>query len=214
MNRSGTLIIARHHESVLNAVSRWTGKLDVPLTQYGMEMSLRMGALLQGVHIDELFVSSQMRTHETLLEMLDALQKSGEIITVHESDALNERDYGDYTAMNKWEVKKEMGTRAFDHLRRDFEREVPHGETLKVVYERVVPYYLASIVPFLLAGKNVLVVSSGNAIRALEKYIESISDEDIAKVEMLFGSVLVFTVDAQGKMRSKDVLTIPSQVNA
>jgi len=89
-------------------------------------------------------------------------------------------------------------------LRRGWDHTIPQGETLKMVYERAVPFYLDTIVPMLMAGKNVLLVSHGNTIRALMKYIENISDEGIKKVEMPFGCVVLYEVDRQGILLHKD----------
>ena len=143
--------------------------------------------------------------------MLDAAKQYD--VPYERSAALNERDYGDYTGKNKWEVQKEIGEAAFENLRRGWDVPVPNGETLKMVYERSVPFYKKTILPELVEGKNVLVVAHGNSIRSLVKYIESLSDSDIAKTEMIFGVVLVYTVDAKGKQRTKTerhIQTTPS----
>ena len=87
---------------------------------------------------------------------------------------------------------------------------MPGGETIKDVYARAVPYYRSTILPLVLAGKSVLIVAHGNSIRALIKYLESVSDDDISKVEMIFGTALIYKVDAAGRMVSKAVRTIDS----
>jgi 2,3-bisphosphoglycerate-dependent phosphoglycerate mutase len=111
-------------------------------------------------------------------------------------------------------MKKQFGDEQFECIRRDWNCPVPNGETLKMVYERAVPYYINEIVPLVLEGKNVLVVSHGNAIRALMKYIENISDENIRNVEMIFGCILLYDIDNEGKMVSKEIKKIESSVNA
>ena len=227
MAHTGKLFVARHHESEWNKEGLWTGSRDIGLTPYGFEMSEKMGHLLKGYcniegegqscHINHVFLSTQCRTHETYEGMLRGLEVPAamkENIPVDQSAALNERDYGDYTGKNKWQVKKEIGDKAFDDIRRGWDVPVPHGETLKMVYERVVPYYLSTILPILRTGKNVLIVSSGNAIRSLMKYIESLSDAEICDVEMLFGGIVVYDVDEQGKMKHKKILEVESKVNA
>ncbi len=203
----GKLIIARHHESEWNAKGLWTGSRDTHLTEKGFAASAQMGLLISDIKIEQSFASSQLRSLETLSGMLGAMQQFAVPLT--RSGALNERDYGDYTGKNKWDMKELIGEEAFDHIRRDWDCPVPNGETLKVVYERVVRYFTTTILPHLQHGKNVLIVSHGNAIRALMKYIEGISDEDIAHVEMLFGAVVLYELDHDGHLISKEVRALP-----
>jgi len=209
---TGTLIIARHHESEWNKEGLWTGHHDSHLTQYGFEKSTEMGRLIADIRIDCAFASMQVRAIETLSSMLEALHL--EHVPVQHSPALNERDYGDYTGKHKWEVEKMLGEELFDKIRRDWDCPIPNGETLKMVYERVVPFYRKHIVPLLNGGKNVLVVSHGNALRALEMYLESIPPERAGGVEMLFGAVVLYTTDSEGKMLAKEVRQVDSHVNA
>ena len=123
---------------------------------------------------------------------------------------LDERDYGIYTGKNKWQVKEAIGEEAFQKLRRSWDYPFPEGETLKDVYERSAPYYKNTILPLLNAGKSVLVVAHGNSIRSLVKYIENISAADIGHVEMIFGTALIYEVDAAGHMVTKAVRKIDS----
>ena len=111
-------------------------------------------------------------------------------------------------------MKELVGDEAFEHMRRDWEYPIPGGETLKMVYERVVPFYTEKVVPLLQDGKNVLIVSHGNALRALMLYVESIPKEDARNLEMLFGAVVLYQVDTEGKMVQKEVRTVESKVNA
>lgn len=212
MNLPGALIIARHHESEWNKKGMWTGTRDVHLTDYGFEKSNEMGALLKDTRIDNAFASMQVRSIETLSCMLNTLGLFH--IPAQYVHALDERDYGDYTGKNKWEMKEAIGEEAFDHMRRDWEYPIPNGETLKMVYERVVPFYREVVVPLLASGRNVLVVSHGNALRALMIYLESIPTEKAQDVAMLFGAVVLYQVDEEGKMVTKDVRETVSEVNA
>lgn len=212
MSPKGKLIIARHHESEWNKLGLWTGSRDVHLTEYGKEKSAEMGLLIKDIHIDKAFASTQVRTLETLFAMLEAMRQTD--VPVEHSSAHNERDYGEYTGKNKWEIKKQFGEEQFECIRRDWDCPVPGGETLKMVYERALPFYLNSILPLLKEGKNVLLVSHGNAIRALMKYIEKISDKGVRDLEMLFGSIVIYSVDNDGYMLEKEVRQVPSKVNA
>jgi len=212
MNLPGTLIIARHHESEWNKKGMWTGTRDVHLTEYGFQKSNEMGELLKDTRIDNAFASMQVRSIETLSCMLNTLGLFH--IPAQYVHALDERDYGDYTGKNKWEMKEAIGEDAFDHMRRDWDYPIPNGETLKMVYERVVPFYMEVVVPLLAAGRNVLIVSHGNALRALMIYLESIPTEKAQDVAMLFGAVVLYQVDEEGKMMTKDVRETVSEVNA
>ena len=202
----GKLIIARHEESEWNRLNKWTGSVNVGLTEKGFDSSRKMGELIRGVPIDQAFASAQIRSLETLLCMEDDICID---VPITRSESLNERDYGDYTGKNKWEMKDILGEKEFDKLRRAWDYPVPNGETLKVVYERVVPYYLNTILPTLKEGKTILLVAHGNSLRALMKYLENISDEDISKLEMLFDTVIIYEINSEGRMVSKDERHMP-----
>ena len=195
---SGKLVLIRHGESEWNLLGKWTGWTDVSLTEKGAADAKKMGKLITDIHFDAIYTSKLKRSVETMEGVLETQGRAG--APYEAVEALNERDYGDYTGMNKWEVKEKVGEEKFNAIRRNYDEPIPNGETLHMVYDRVVPWYREVVVPKLLAGENVLFVAHGNSIRALVKYIESISDEDIAKFEMVFGTILEYTVDDEGKM--------------
>lgn len=200
--KKGVLLIARHGESEWNAKGVWTGSTDVHLTKKGFMGAARQGEIIKDFKIDKAFCSQQIRALETLETMLDSCGQFG--VDYERSSALNERDYGVYTGKNKWQVKEEIGEEAFNKLRRSWDYPVPGGETLKDVYERSVPFYIENVLPLLRDGMCVLLVAHGNSIRSLVKYIEKIPDDKVADVEMIFGEVLVYTVDDHGYMESKE----------
>ena len=149
---TGKLLVARHAESEWNAAGRWTGLTDVHLSEKGFKDAAMLGQSLKqlAVSIDVAYCSEQIRTRETLEGMLDTAQQLDvKIIT---AKALNERDYGDYTGKNKWEIKEQIGEDAFDQIRRGWNVPIPNGETLKMVYDRAVPFYQTTIVPLLKDG--------------------------------------------------------------
>jgi 2,3-bisphosphoglycerate-dependent phosphoglycerate mutase len=198
---SGTLIVVRHGESEWNALGKWTGTTDVHLTTKGRREAIMLGTLIKDIKIDKAYCSRQIRSLETLESMLNA---SGQYDVPYERHlGLDERDYGDYTGKNKWEMKQEVGEEVFNKIRRSWDYPVPNGETLKMVYERSVPFYKQAVVPELLKGRNIMLVAHGNSIRSLIKYIESVSDEGISNVEMIFGKALFYKVDDEGKMLDK-----------
>lgn len=209
---SGKLILARHHESEWNKLGKWTGRRDRHLTEYGFKKSEDMGLLIKDLKVDQAFASMQVRSIETLSCMLNICERY-EVPTTH-SMALNERDYGEYTGKNKWEMEKMLGEEAFNSLRRSWDSPIPKGESLKMVYDRAVPFYREQIAPLVLQGKNILVVAHGNSLRAIIKYIEGISDEGIASVEVPFGGIAIYDLDSEGRMAKKELRQTDSQVPA
>jgi 2,3-bisphosphoglycerate-dependent phosphoglycerate mutase len=201
----GRLLLVRHAESEWNVLGKWTGVTDVHLTAKGRTEAAKLGEILQDIELHHTYSSEQIRTVETLTELMEAADKGAP----HErAKHLNERDYGDYTGLNKWEVLEQLGEKTFTAIRRGWDHPIPNGETMKMVYERAIPFYKEHILPKLLAGQNVLVVSHGNTIRSLIKYLEDISDEGIAEVEMPFGQILLYHVDENGRHQHKEVRTI------
>lgn len=204
--KPGKLLLIRHGESEWNALGKWTGSTDVHLTEKGFREAAMFGQELEDIPIDCAFTSQQIRALETLEGIMDASRQFD--LKFNRTAAFNERDYGDYTGKNKWEMKDLLGEETFNHLRRDWDYAVPNGETLKMVYERAVPYYKEHVLPLLNQGKTVLVVTHGNSLRALIKYIEKISDEDIAKLEMPFGNIIMYQVDKDGYVLNKAIRNI------
>ena len=209
---AGKLILARHHESEWNKLGLWTGKRDRHLTEYGFQKAEEMGELVKGIHIDHAFASMLVRAIETLSSMLEV---TGEYKTpVEYASALNERDYGDYTGKDKWEMLELVGKERWDEIRRSWDCPVANGETLKDVYGRTIPYFIDKILPLISKGETVLVVAHGNSCRALMKYIEDISDAGIKDVEMPFGAIYIYELDESGRMVRKEMKMVESHVNA
>ncbi|MGD8374369.1 MAG: 2,3-bisphosphoglycerate-dependent phosphoglycerate mutase [Candidatus Woesebacteria bacterium] len=198
----GKLYILRHGESEWNATGQWTGLTNIHITKKGEQDAEKMGEALTDVHFDIAYVSEQVRTLETLQAVLKTQGQTD--LPYKKASAINERDYGEYTSMNKWQVKDKVGEEKFNSIRRDWDCPIPGGEMLKDVYARAIPFYKETIVPQLIEGKNVLIVAHGNSIRALMKYIDEISDKDIASVEMIFGTILTYSVDEEGHCIAKD----------
>ncbi len=204
----GKLVIVRHGESTWNAKGVWTGTTDVHLTDKGRHESELMGQALHDIHFDQVYVSQQIRTTETLHGILKFSPTPDVPVTV--TGAFNERDYGKFTGKNKWEVKEAIGEAAFQQLRRSWDYPVEGGETIKDVYQRSVPFYKEQVVPLLIQDKTVLIVAHGNSIRSLIKYIENISDQAISDIEMIFGTAIIYSTDQNGHMINKDTRTIDS----
>src|SRR3989344_5239929 len=202
-SKIGKLIAVRHGESEWNKVNLFTGKEDVHLSPAGFRMAGVMGALIKDIKIGRVFASMQVRSIETEVCMMEGPGQYCPEVT--HSSALNERDYGDFTGKNKLEKERELGKEGVRTLRRAWDYPIPNGETLKMVYERAVPFFLQEILPVLKKGKNVLVVSHGNTIRSLLKYMEKISDKDIEKVEMPFDEIFIYQLDSDGYLLAKEI---------
>ncbi len=193
----GKLILMRHAESEWNACGVWTGIADVDLSEKGVQDCMYLGNALKdlGIKIDIAIHTKLSRTKETLDNVCKVI--GDDDITVVCDDGVMERDYGHYTGQDKWKMKDELGEEQWFKVRRGWDVEVPNGETLKDVYERVVPAYKERILPLLKQGKNVLVVGHGNSFRALMKYVESVPDEDIENLEMIINQIAVYEIDPE-----------------
>ena len=191
------LILIRHCMSSYNAKGLWTGWDDPSLTDEGRQQAKLAAKTLKNIAIDVAFVPPQKRSIETLQEILAVLQKN---VPITKDRAIMERNYGDFTAKNKWEVKKELGDEEFLNLRRGWDYPIPNGESLKQVYSRVIPFYQNQILPKLKIGKNVILVSSGNALRSLVKLLDNIPDAQISQFEIAVGEILIYTVDEKGNV--------------
>lgn len=198
-----TEALVRHGESEWNAKGIWTGWTDILLSDKGRQEAKDAAEQLRGIKFDIAFTSTLSRAKETL-EIIKQTLGIPDLPTI-QSPALNERDYGDYTGKNKWEVKKQLGEEDFQKLRRGWNWPVPNGETLKDVYERAVPYYLGEILPKLEEGKNVLISAHGNSLRALVKYLDGLSDDEVENLEIATGEAVIYQVDNSGKITSKQL---------
>lgn len=197
------LVLVRHGESEWNAKGLWTGWIDIPLSEKGQQEARTAGEEIKDIHFDEAFTSNLQRAQQTLVEIQHILHC--ETIPTTKNEALNERNYGDLTGKNKWKIKEEFGEAQFNKWRRSFDERPPHGESLHDVYNRVIPYYQQSILPALIKGKNIIIAAHGNSLRALVKYLEHISDEDIAQLEIATGEVYVYDIDTQGNIIHKEI---------
>lgn len=196
------LLLVRHGESEWNALGKWTGWTDVSLSEKGREEARKAADAIKDIPITVLYSSPLARARQTLDEIVHVL---GVQLPVRTSEALKEKNYGDYTGKNKWEVKKEVGDEEFLKIRRSWDYRTPNGESLKDVYDRVVPFYKSDILPLLEKGEDVLITSHGNTMRALVKYLDSIPDDQISSLEIGTGEVYVYDIDSEGKVVHKEI---------
>lgn len=197
------LVLVRHGTSEYNAKGMWTGWDNPPLNEDGILEAKRAGAALKDIYFDLGYTSALIRAQQTL----DLIKQNSdqETLPVVSDQRLNERNYGIYTRKNKWEVKEDVGEEEFQKIRRGWDYPIPEGESLQQVYEREIPYFEEEIEPRLKEGKNIIIASSGNALRAIVKYLENIPDDKIADVEFGLGEAWVYNIDENGKVVSKEI---------
>lgn len=198
------LILIRHGESQWNLENRFTGWIDIPLSTNGEEEARKAGEKLKGYKFDEAFTSVLIRaikTYEIVAETAGFIN-----LPLEKNKALNERMYGDLQGLNKDETRKKFGDEQVRLWRRSYDISPPNGESLKDTADRVMPYYLSRIEPDLKTGKNILIVAHGNSLRALIMHIESISKDDIVKLEIPTGVPLEYELDKGLKIVAKKEL--------
>lgn len=183
------LALVRHSQSEWNAKDLFTGWADRILTEKGFLEARQATEKLRAIKWDLIFESDLERVKETAEVVIKTLQLQ---IPVIETDALRERNYGIYTQKNKEEIKKELGDVEFEKMHRGWNWPIKEGESLKQVYERAVPYFQGEIEPRLQEGNNIIVFGSGNSLRALVKYLDRLSDEEIENVELPTGKVRLY----------------------
>lgn len=196
------LVLVRHGQSLWNAKNLWTGWQDISLTDKGKTEAREAARLLLDIKFQIAFTSDLSRAYETL-EIIKEELKILDIPT-HKHPAIKERNYGVYTGKNKLRIKREIGEVKFRKLRRGWNEAIPEGETLRDVYERVVPFFDKHIVPAISKGMNILFVAHGNSNRALMKHLEKIPDEAIEEIEMSTGEVIVYRLNVQGEVMQKE----------
>lgn len=225
------LVFIRHGQSEWNLKNLFTGWVDVNLSEKGEQEAKEAGRKLKeaGIEFDQAYTSVLTRAIKTLHF---ALEESGQLwVPETKTWRLNERHYGALQGQNKAEAAEKFGEEQVHIWRRSYDvlppllsaddegsaandrryanldpRIVPGGENLKVTLERVIPFWEDHIALDLLAGKNVIVAAHGNSLRALTKYIEQISDEDIMNVEMATGQPVVYDLDDKLNIVSKEKL--------
>jgi 2,3-bisphosphoglycerate-dependent phosphoglycerate mutase len=186
-----SLTLVRHGQSTYNFENRFTGNLDVPLTELGRDEAHLAARKLSSFRFAAAYTSMLSRAWETLEIILREIHLSD--IPVIKNAALNERMYGSLQGLNKAEVAAEYGLDQVETWRRSYVTQPPDGESLQDTYNRTVPYYKSVIEPLVKAGSNILIVAHGNSLRALMMYLENISPQDIAIVNIATAAPRVYT---------------------
>jgi 2,3-bisphosphoglycerate-dependent phosphoglycerate mutase len=193
---SRVLVLVRHGESEWNKTNLFTGWRDVDITEKGIAEARAAGSALkgQGLRFDVAFTSALVRAQHSLDLMLDELGQRS--IPVFKNQALNERDYGELSGLNKDDARKKWGEERVHIWRRSYDVAPPGGESLKDTAARVLPYYIHDMLPRVLRGDNVLVAAHGNSLRALVMVLENLSPQSIVKREIATGTPLIYRLNA------------------
>lgn len=199
------LILLRHGQSVWNQENRFTGFVDVELSEKGVQEAVLAGRALGNEAVDVVFTSVLKRAIDTADIVLREAHKDCLRLT---SPALNERHYGDLQGLNKDEVRAQYGAEQVHVWRRSYDVAPPGGESLKQTCERVIPYFYSDIAPRLKRGQNVWVVAHGNSLRGLIKELEHLDDKQIVDVEIPTGVPIRYEIDADGKATNKLIYAI------
>ena len=200
------LVLVRHGQSEWNLKNLFTGWKDPALTEKGIGEAKEAGRKLKakGLVFDRAFTSDLTRAQKTLDLALEEMGQTGLPITRHL--ALNERDYGDLSGLNKDDAREKWGEEQVHIWRRSYDVPPPGGESLRDTGARVWPYYLTEILPRVLRGEKVLVAAHGNSLRSLVMVLDRMSKEEILKLNLATGVPMVYTLNADSTVASKKVL--------
>ncbi len=203
---SGTLVLVRHGQSEWNLKNLFTGWRDPDLTPLGVEEATAGAKALAdyGIKFDIAFTSNLQRAQKTCQIILDGIGQSS-LETIRD-EALNERDYGDLSGLNKDDARAKWGEEQVHIWRRSYDVPPPGGESLKDTGARVWPYYMTEILPRVLRGEKVLVAAHGNSLRSLLMVLDRLDREKILGVNLATGVPMVYKLNADSTTASKEVL--------
>ncbi len=198
------LVLVRHGQSLWNFQNRFTGWVDVPLTETGEQEAERAGELLRGMHFDVAYTSALIRAQETLRIIMAT---SGIGAPIIRDAALNERDYGDLAGLDKAATARRYGAEQVHIWRRSFDVAPPEGESLKDTAARTLPFFERAVLEDIRAGRDVLVVAHGNSNRSIVMRLDGLDEDAVTSLEIATGVPLVYDLDGTGAVLSKDVLS-------
>lgn len=204
---SRILVLVRHGQSEWNLLNLFTGWKDPDLTPLGVKEATAAGTRLKalGYKYDIAYTSVLTRAQHTLNLILGEVGQPG--LETIKDQALNERDYGELTGLNKDDARKKWGEEQVHIWRRSFDVPPPGGESLKNTAERTLPYFNAEILPRVLKGENVLVAAHGNSLRSIIMDLEKLTGDEIVARELNTGEPIVYELNEDGSIKSKKVLS-------
>jgi 2,3-bisphosphoglycerate-dependent phosphoglycerate mutase len=200
---SASLVLVRHGQSQWNEKNLFTGWKDPDLTAKGVEEAKSAGIQLrtEGFQFDVMFTSNLLRAQKTGEIILKELGATN--LPVVKNQALNERNYGDLSGLNKDEAREKWGDEQVHIWRRSFDTPPPGGESLKGTAERVLPYFKKEILPQLLKGENILIAAHGNSLRSLVMELDQLTKEQVVKLEIATGDPIYYEITSSGKVIKK-----------
>lgn len=199
------LVLVRHGQSEWNKRNLFTGWRDPDLTEQGVAEAIKAGQLLkeQGIQFDIAYTSMLKRAQRTLSLIMENIGQEEDGLPVVRDKALNERDYGELSGLNKDDARAKWGEEQILIWRRSYDVPPPGGESLKDTAARVLPFYKTRIWPDVKAGKNVIVAAHGNSIRALIMYLEMLSAQQILEREVATGVPMVYRLTMHGHVEDR-----------
>lgn len=222
------LILLRHGQSMWNQADLFTGWVDVPLSEKGIEEAIKAGETIKDLPIDVIFVSSLIRSQMTAMiamskhssgkvpiflhpendKMRDwgktgVAKESLSTVDVHMAWELNERMYGDLQGLNKEQTRQEFGKEQVQIWRRSYDTPPPNGESLEMTASRSIPYFEETIVSKLNKGNNVLISAHGNSLRSILMHIDGLTKEEVVKLEIPTGKPIIYSYE-KGEFLKQD----------
>lgn len=203
---SNLLVLVRHGQSEWNEKNLFTGWRDPGLTPKGVEEARMAGRVLKerGFRFDISFTSVLCRAQDTNRLILEELGQAS--LPEVRDQALNERDYGDLSGLDKDDARAKWGEDQVHIWRRSYDIPPPGGESLKDTAARVLPYYEKEILPRVLKGERVLVSAHGNSLRALVMVLDELDEDAVTQLNIATGAPIVYELDDQGHVLKKDML--------
>ena len=213
----GTLVLIRHGQSQWNLENRFTGWVDVPLTEAGRDEARRGAAIIRHLRFDRAFTSALKRAQETLRIVLDTTGQPD--VPIEADQALNERHYGALQGLDKSETAKKYGDQQVHLWRRSYDIPPPKertewnaegiSESLKDTAARTLPYFNAEILPLVTAGKTILIVAHGNSLRSIVMDLDRLTQAQVLDLNIATGAPIIYEIDRDGTLLSKTVHQLP-----
>ncbi len=203
---AGTLVLVRHGQSEWNLKNLFTGWKDPGLTDQGVAEAKAAGKALKalGLTFDIAFTSELSRAQTTLKLILEEMGQTG--LETRKDIALNERDYGDLSGLNKDDARAKWGEEQVHIWRRSYDVPPPGGESLKDTLARTLPYYVTDILPQVMAGNTVIVAAHGNSLRSICMVLEGIGKDEIVGFEIATGEPMIYHLGADTRVTEKSVV--------
>lgn len=227
------LILIRHGQSLWNAENRFTGWVDVPLSERGRAEATVASCKLQDYRVDVCYTSLLFRAIETAVIVLTECEQicggktpilkhdaddpdwhgwdkswadPAEVLPIYLSPTLDERYYGDLQGLNKAETAKKLGAEQVHEWRRSFSVRPPGGESLEDTMNRAVPYFRDRILTHIKKGENVLIAAHGNSLRAILMYLDDLEPEEVPGLELATGVPIIYAMDQNAQILQKHTL--------